>query len=356
MDSIEIGAAHTENAFPEMKFGVEIEFVGVTMRQVRDALEREGIPCANPRERIHQTMDTWKVVYDGSVNYYGENGHSLGGELVSPILQGPDDVAKLRRVVEILKSTGATANRRCGLHVHVDASSLSDEEVRYVAWRYMNLEEEIATLHASWRKDCSYSKPMASTPNGRMLRQHLPLVSMANWWNREAHVNLASLVRHGTIEFRQHAGTVEAEEICNWVQWCLHFTNASRRPQSKEVFVQVDAEGTRQIEKFFKMWVREAWAWTSLPEAMRKLDLSREHTVSLVESMAAIGAPIHLSSDYIEVASRVQLLLFIDKFLRNREATEGDEVKASVYKFQPLAWQEGMPQDLLESYGKSAHA
>ena len=30
-------------------------------------------------------------------------------------------------------------------------------------------------------------------------------------------LNLESLVRHGTVEFRQHSGTVDGEKMANWV-------------------------------------------------------------------------------------------------------------------------------------------
>jgi hypothetical protein len=45
--------------------------------------------------------------------------------------------------------------------------------------------------------------------------------------SRYRKVNIASFNRHGTIEFRQHEGTMDPDRILNWVQFCTHFVEES---------------------------------------------------------------------------------------------------------------------------------
>ena len=44
-------------------------------------------------------------------------------------------------------------------------------------------------------------------------------------------VNLASYARHGTIEFRQHSGSTNANKICNWITFCVHFVSKAIQAQ-----------------------------------------------------------------------------------------------------------------------------
>jgi len=42
-------------------------------------------------------------------------------------------------------------------------------------------------------------------------------------------LNLQSFWQHGTVEFRQHQGTVDADKACNWVRFCLRMALAARK-------------------------------------------------------------------------------------------------------------------------------
>jgi hypothetical protein len=75
-------------------------------------------------------------------------------------------------------------------------------------------------------------------------------------FDRYQKLNLESLERHGTIEFRQHSGTVDAEKAVNWVRLCTAFieTTASyqyvqlKRPVSMDsILNHVDAKGKKHF-------------------------------------------------------------------------------------------------------------
>ena len=42
-------------------------------------------------------------------------------------------------------------------------------------------------------------------------------------------VNICAFARHGTIEFRQHQGTLSFEKIVNWISFCQEFVNHSKK-------------------------------------------------------------------------------------------------------------------------------
>ena len=45
---------------------------------------------------------------------------------------------------------------------------------------------------------------------------------------RYVKVNAESFMRHGTVEFRQHSGTIEFEKISNWVKICGNLIDKSK--------------------------------------------------------------------------------------------------------------------------------
>ena len=96
----------------DRKFGVELEIVGISKELAIRALAAVDIE-AHDAGYTHMTTRDWKIVSDASVH--------RGFELVSPVLEGEEGLETLRTAAQALADAGATANRSCGLHVHIDA-------------------------------------------------------------------------------------------------------------------------------------------------------------------------------------------------------------------------------------------
>lgn len=64
---------------PTRRFGVEVEFVGVSCEVAARAITAAGFSCQYEGYN-HNTSSTWKIVRDGSIEYHNGN----CGELVSP--------------------------------------------------------------------------------------------------------------------------------------------------------------------------------------------------------------------------------------------------------------------------------
>jgi len=62
------------------------------------------------------------------------------------------------------------------------------------------------------RRNNQYARNFTSAEM-RTLRERLECTS-----NRYKVVNIQSFWRHGTIEFRQHSGTIETQKIINWIK------------------------------------------------------------------------------------------------------------------------------------------
>lgn len=203
------------------QFGIEMEIAGITRETALAALRAVNIKVESESYN-HDTRNHWKLVVDTSVRN--------GFEVVSPILKGEAGLAEAEVVARALDDAGASVNSTCGLHVHFDASDLNAEALKSILRRYASHESEIdAFMPRSRRGDTNrycrsivpYVDRLDHASTVRQVTMVLP--------TRYMKVNLKSIPRHGTIEFRQHSGTVNAAKIVNWVRFLAGFIEQCKR-------------------------------------------------------------------------------------------------------------------------------
>ncbi len=201
-------------------FGVEIEFIG-DKDAVAQALNDAGIPCqAERRNRI--TRSYWKIVSDSSISPNADDIRRgwEGWELVSPILKGRRGLEEIKEVCAVLKTVGVSVNKTCGLHVHHDARDFQTETFKNIIKIYTRFEETIDSLVAPSRRgnNNTYCQSLLEIDIERILKQDNFQSIRAYYGDRYKKLNIESFVTHGTIEFRQHQGTVNADKIINWIK------------------------------------------------------------------------------------------------------------------------------------------
>lgn len=200
------------------RFGIEIECIVPSVRQLEVELRSSGIEVLYAGY-THRRMDEWKLVTDSSLSVGGMIGHWETIEVVSPPLKGEEGLAQLKTVCDVLARVGAKVNRSCGLHVHCDAASLRTEDIVRLYKLYGRYESTIdsmlpPTRRGSGNSFCRSIVDAASRMYGVTTWRD---ISRLLYGSRYHKVNIESFVRHGTVEFRQHSGTVEYEKIANWV-------------------------------------------------------------------------------------------------------------------------------------------
>lgn len=208
-------------------FGVEIECVGLDMTQAIQALRAAKIS-------VHDGRASWTVKTDCSV--MDVEFSSPGVEVVSPILTGQAGLKEVQKVARALRKAGGRANSTCGLHVHVGARDLSPLHVQTIISRYAAFEPMIDAILPTSRRNNQFALPMANLLSVRpdVLNTAPSVANIANLLStRYYRVNVLSYLRHGTLEFRQHSGSVEAEVITNWILFVLNFVEASTPPATR---------------------------------------------------------------------------------------------------------------------------
>lgn len=223
----------------ELTFGVELEVILPSTNNGEDgrdaiaaALVAAGIPAKHER-LTHIGRPWWKVTTDSTIGY-------ANAEIVSPsrgdrLLKGDAGFADVNTVVDVLTTFGCRVNRNCGLHVHVGARDYFAQQIGFfkeIARTFAKFEPVLDTLVAPSRRGSSNPMCMPFRYNDRIERATSVNEIIEIYGGGDRHytkLNLGAYVRHGTVEFRQHQGTINAQKIENWVKLCLRMVQHSAR-------------------------------------------------------------------------------------------------------------------------------
>jgi hypothetical protein len=200
-------------------FGFEAEFFGMSHEHAAEALSGNGIDTRADGYH-HNTKDYWRITEDGSVSYEG-------CELVSPILgvRNKDDIATSRKSLSILRAEGGQVNRSCGLHIHHNLRGKTCADVSETLAHWAGFQPLIDTIVPPSRRNGEYVSSMYDAVRWRnaalrnmSMPEHIPATRMdTTYFGRYHAVNLQAVHDHGTIEYRQHSGTLNPEKLYNWV-------------------------------------------------------------------------------------------------------------------------------------------
>jgi len=187
----------------------------------------------------HNTRNYWKLVPDASIS--AQTGDSLRGdsgiECVSPVLNGKKGIVDIKKAIRSLVGAGASINKSVGYHAHFGIAGLSIEHLRNLLYNYRGFEPIIDTImlenrrgavnsssESQWAK--SLYRRFSNENDFWQLLEGCQSVSDIQYQvfgnDRYQKTNLMAYSRYGTIEFRQHGGTLEEDTIIYWLYW-LHF-------------------------------------------------------------------------------------------------------------------------------------
>jgi hypothetical protein len=168
------------------------------------------IEYISPNDDYDQWSDMGLCKTDGSVN--DSDGYGL--EFVLHPAQGDELFTRIELVTKWLRDKDCWVNGTCGLHVHLDMGSNSRQEKRNVFRAFTALQSVILGMVPRSRSDNEFCRPV---------RQNFNMANASS--NRYRTLNVTSLRKHGTFEFRMHSGTLASKKIKDWVTFLLSFVD-----------------------------------------------------------------------------------------------------------------------------------
>jgi len=191
----------------ELKFGVEIEFIG----------------GGDPRQI--ELLPGWVMALDEL--QIDESGEESGSELKPPPISW-EDREQIRVMLARLRAAGAAANWSCGLHVHVGLESWGQEAIPAWIEAALSYQDALRTLLETSEDRLIYCPPV--TPE--MLEQYRDNPageSLCRPGRPQSHrcgINLAAWFDFGTIEIRYANGSLDDIEVLNTIELVLRFVAA----------------------------------------------------------------------------------------------------------------------------------
>lgn len=247
-------ARETFTADANRTFGVEIEFLSsLPAATIAEALTAAGVETVYEGYN-HLRRGHWKIVTDASV--------PGGWELVSPPMRfEAPSFAAIETVSRVLAALRCRIDRRCGLHVHHYAADLGATKVGKILALYAKHEPWIDAMMPVSRRGMNNQYCRTLNVLGDVARTVDAFVACRTREDLERllptryfKVNPAALWRHGTLEFRQHSGTIEAAKIINWVQITRALVEKGASAKS------VDSRGEPNYLRFFRLTCGKALA------------------------------------------------------------------------------------------------
>uniref|UniRef100_A0A7S4HYA4 Amidoligase enzyme n=1 Tax=Prymnesium polylepis TaxID=72548 RepID=A0A7S4HYA4_9EUKA len=190
---------------------------------------------------IHRVTGNWKLVADPSIDFRGSRTPLKGIELVSPILKGEDGLNKIHAMIKAVSEVGGKVNQSVGHHVHIDAKNMDLTEIKKVCVAFVVYEKVFDLMTSKSRQTnrwCKSVQAMVLNSSGGNMQTALnriknaqsraEVVQLVNKNDRYYKLNVTNLTGghgHGTIEFRMHQGTHNAEKTRNWVEMLQRFVD-----------------------------------------------------------------------------------------------------------------------------------
>lgn len=231
--------------------GIELEFEGASVHRLTTG-----------------QMPNWTVDSD----------HSLRGggiEFISKPLQPSALDLALDEVAQQIAQCGAKVNKRCGTHIHLNVGDLTFRELWSVLTYYALVEPFVFKEFADGREDSHFCVP---TWANTALQKHLYTDATALYrgiapingngdlgpgYAALAHkpkqfmflnnakysaMNMTSLARFGTLEFRQARGTKSMLFVKRWAKFLMRLRHEARKfKTADDVIIEYEQNGYRQL-------------------------------------------------------------------------------------------------------------
>lgn len=265
----EIHLAKERNEMLDTRFGIEVEFTGITRRKAAEALEKV---LGGSVEHVGTVYDTyrvraldgrdWKVMRDASLTCEKKVGGEVrcasdlySCELVTPVLKYSEDIEKLQEVIRAIRKAGGFTNSTCGIHIHLDGADHTLRSIRnflnIVYARqdliYRALNFKIERMRYCGKIETGFMKRLQAR-NPKTMKELEDVWYEGYFESRERHyhssryhfINLHSFFHgHHTVELRGFNSTLHAGEVRSYIVFALALNdmalsqkNAStRKPQ-----------------------------------------------------------------------------------------------------------------------------
>lgn len=207
---------------PECLLGAEFEFEGVLCEHVKGRAESYTLSSTEPWAAY------WKVKHDGSL-------HDNGAEyLFGRPLFGEDAIQALVGLINFANEKEFKVTIRTGFHLHVDVRDMTRRQLAIHNVLYALFEKAVYRFVGHNRDENVFCLPwyrsdaMSNHVNKINSDFHnLRVASEELAEEKYSGLNLDSLARFGSVEFRHALSSKDLDWVIKWINICLSFKKAA---------------------------------------------------------------------------------------------------------------------------------
>lgn len=235
------------------KFGVELE-VGNEIKKptIRRLIKLKSEKTVQTSRYTPSINNSWWHIKDDATCGVGGYGGPKGIEIASFVASGVSDLSHICEVADFLSTSGVKVNDNCGFHIHADASDLTTDQVGRILSSWVKIENFLSLALPFRRYKNSYCEMISSKGDihslakvlnkdgdfeqrliARAIYELIKPNDVSLYENRDRRVTLnlvnycrAEQQKHSnrkTIELRWPEGTLNGNDIKNWVRLFLNF-------------------------------------------------------------------------------------------------------------------------------------
>lgn len=251
----------------------------------------------------------WEYHVDGSLRNNGMEFTTKGGLVGEDISIAVISFCKWAKTVNL-----STGYPRAGIHVHLDCTDMDVEkkELATMVGIYLLIEHALFGIAGEWRRWCGFCDAlMDSKRNINILNKVLhnkvnnpqSFKVALQGFDRYTGLNLQSLTKYGTVEFRHLATTYESAKILDWINLIFQIKKAAQNWDTSQNFLQqFSNQGPIDFVKSImgSMWPKIAkyydvgQAWAAIDSSMAIIGpRSNEGDRSIDWNVSAINPILH---------------------------------------------------------------
>jgi len=280
VDRVNAANVIDRTAFDHDMYGVEVE--------VEYNATKDDIPRA--------VSEFWSCVHDGSLRSHGKSGDLAAEFRYTKPLNNYTSALAVKMLCTALTTTANTIynSGRASTHVHVNVLNIPKIQVMNLITLSIIFDEFLVAQHHPFRSGNLFALrfvdaewPIRYLTHSLMHGTNLRNFSNGNY--KYASVNLTSIGKYGTIEYRSMDGEINHQRINQWV-YCLHNLKrlATKYKNPREI-----------VEKFHKMgampFIRE-----HIP-AYYALNLPTSKAIEMLTRGIILASDLAYSCDWVSV-------------------------------------------------------
>ncbi|MFW5794336.1 MAG: amidoligase family protein [Bacillota bacterium] len=211
-------------------FGIEFEFSS-TGDSAKNSIKSIIMDVLNKEKSSHSVeIRGWEHTVNNHNIWVCKPDSSCGLEVCTPPLKGPNDLKLVGKVVDALKANNIPFNNNCGLHVHLDLSDFSEDQMYNLLMYWVKIEHNILYAHPEHRrnnnryceaainkvKNWVANKKYTGKDLYQYLRRHRGAINPCYW------------DRRSTMEFRMGEMTLDSESVKNRVRFFILFADTCK--------------------------------------------------------------------------------------------------------------------------------